>query len=251
MKSAMLEHVDHRRHTMFQQSVDEVRKQLKKLLQDLGARMNDKTDDIFSSIQRDYRSVLVGGGSPGELLPKSERLSRAKVLRLIDSVETIFRKIAVGEPVEDNDDGEPLAGETDYQVTKKEGQPFESNVSAEPKPHKDHSPSKENDCTAVHAKPSLTIKLESLRDRPIKDVLSTRGDTPIKASLPSIEPDNKPNIFEAGSEGSNEDSLLGQNEVVRLEVRMETPDALDAQLLRGAQVGGAESESGYGGEGSD
>ena len=113
MKAAMTQHVDVQRHVMFQQSVDEVRSQLKTLLKDLEAKMNDKTDEIFVSIKRDYRAVLGGGeGVPqGQLLPRSERLSRKEILRIIDGIEAVFRRIAEGVVLEEEADGEATTDE--------------------------------------------------------------------------------------------------------------------------------------------
>ena len=69
--------------------------------------MNDRTDEVFVSMQRDYRSVLGGGvATEGQLLPKSERLLRKDVLRIVEGVESIFRKVARGEVVEDDDEEE-------------------------------------------------------------------------------------------------------------------------------------------------
>ncbi|KAL8771791.1 MAG: hypothetical protein Q9194_004793 [Teloschistes cf. exilis] len=117
MKIIMTGHVDQNRHSMFRQSVDGVRQQLKKLTIDVEARMNDKTDEVFVAMQRDYRSILGGGAPEGQLLPKSERTLRKEVLHIVEGVEAIFRRVAAGEKVEDDEDeddeDDPSRGEID------------------------------------------------------------------------------------------------------------------------------------------
>ncbi|KAL8823785.1 MAG: hypothetical protein Q9191_005549 [Dirinaria sp. TL-2023a] len=105
MKSAMSGHVSNERHTMFQRSVDEVGQSLTRLGQEVEHTMNEKADEVFILIRRDYRSVLGDGDvSHGQLLPKAQRLLRKEVLRIIGDVETLFSKIASGTFQEGDDD---------------------------------------------------------------------------------------------------------------------------------------------------
>ena len=69
--------------------------------------MNDKADEVYIAMRRDYNSVLGGGEVPqnGELLPKTQRLGRKEVMGIIDGVERIFSKIA-GLEIKDEDDEE-------------------------------------------------------------------------------------------------------------------------------------------------
>ena len=107
MKSAMNGHVSEERHTMFQRSVDEVRERLTKMGKEVENTMNDKADEVFILIQRDYRSVLGGGDVPhGQLLPKAQRLLRKEILRVIGDVESFFSKIASGDVQAGDDDAD-------------------------------------------------------------------------------------------------------------------------------------------------
>ena len=110
MKSAMNGHVNDERYTMFQQSVDEVRHRLNKMGKDVENTMNDKADEVFVLIRRDYRSVLGGGDMPqGQLLPKAQRLLRKEILTIVAGVEQLFDKIALGEFQEVDDVDNALA----------------------------------------------------------------------------------------------------------------------------------------------
>ena len=72
MKAAMNSHVADRRHTMFQESAEHVRKLLTDLVKDVESMLAEKTDYVFVQMKRDYCSVLSGGEVPqnSETLPK-------------------------------------------------------------------------------------------------------------------------------------------------------------------------------------
>ena len=90
---------------MFQSSVENVESRLSVMFKELEVYMNDKADEVYIAMRRDYNSVLGGGDVPqnGEILPKTQRLARKEMMRIIDGVEKIFRKIA-GLEVKDEDD---------------------------------------------------------------------------------------------------------------------------------------------------
>ena len=102
MKAHMNSHVADHRHVMFQESADEVKRQLASLVTDVENTMGDKTDEVFIQIKRDYRSVLGGGEVPqgGEVLPRVERQVRKEIKRTIVGVEGMMRKV-VGLEVEE------------------------------------------------------------------------------------------------------------------------------------------------------
>lgn len=104
MKAAMNSHVAQERHTMFKSSAENVESRLSVMLKELEVHMNDKADEVYIAMRRDYNSVLGGGDVPqnGEILPKTQRLVRKEMMRIIDGVEKIFRKIA-GLEVKDED----------------------------------------------------------------------------------------------------------------------------------------------------
>ena len=107
MKAAMNSHVAQERHTMFHSSAENVKARLSVMLKELDVYMNDKADEVYIAMRRDYNSVLGGGDVPqnGEILPKTQRLVRKEMMRIIDGVEKIFKKIA-GLEVKDEDDEE-------------------------------------------------------------------------------------------------------------------------------------------------
>ena len=106
MKSALNGHVDEQRHVMFQGSADEVRSLLQQMVRTLQQTLDERADEIFLAMRRDYRSVLGGGDLPqGELLPKAQRLMRKEVMGKINRVERIFKRVA-GLEVEDDEDEE-------------------------------------------------------------------------------------------------------------------------------------------------
>lgn len=99
MKAAMNAHVDQERHVMFQESGDEVRKRLHNLVRSVEELMSNRVDEVFLAMRRDYRSVLGGGEDvQGQVLPKAQRLMRKEVIRTVEGVESIFKKVMDGEP---------------------------------------------------------------------------------------------------------------------------------------------------------
>lgn len=138
MKAIMHAHVDYNRHTMFKQSVDEVRKQLKKMLSDLEAGMHDNIDKVFMSMQRDYRSVLGGGGAQAhDLLPKSERSTRKEVLRIMQGAKTRFQKLTISEATEEEDEGQTPKEDNHHQDVSEKDQSLELNVHVKSEPGMD------------------------------------------------------------------------------------------------------------------
>ena len=107
MKAAMNSHVAQERHVMFQQSADNVKERLASLVKEVADLMDDKADEVYLSIKRDYRAVLEGGDvqQDGEILPRDQRLARKEVKRILDMVEKIFMKV-VGLEVEEDDEEE-------------------------------------------------------------------------------------------------------------------------------------------------
>ncbi|KAL9601801.1 MAG: hypothetical protein Q9219_002291 [cf. Caloplaca sp. 3 TL-2023] len=104
MKDYMMNHVEQERQTMFQNSVDEVKRQLDKMVRTSEDRLADKTDEVFIQIKRDYRSVLGGGEvSQGEVIPRVQRQVRKEIKKTIDGMEVTMKK-AIGMKVEENAD---------------------------------------------------------------------------------------------------------------------------------------------------
>lgn len=106
MKAAMNSHVAQERHTMFQSSAENVKNRLSVMLKELEVYMNNKADEVYIAMRRDYNSVLGGGDVPqnGELLPKTQRLVRKEMMRIIDAIDKVFEKIAGLEVKEEDDE---------------------------------------------------------------------------------------------------------------------------------------------------
>ena len=108
MKAAMNSHVAQERHTMFRSSAENVKSQLSVMLKELEVYMNDKADEVYIAMRRDYNSVLGAGEVPqnGEILPKTQRLVRKEIMGIIDGVEKMFGEIAGLELKDEEDDEE-------------------------------------------------------------------------------------------------------------------------------------------------
>ena len=103
MKTAMTNHVDQQRLTMFTKSTEEVRTRLKEMLRGIEETLNNKADEVFLAMSRDYYSVLGGGDVPqGEIVPKWQRATLREVKEIIDRAEKIFKRVAGIEIDEDD-----------------------------------------------------------------------------------------------------------------------------------------------------
>ncbi|KAI4087546.1 MAG: hypothetical protein LQ344_006699 [Seirophora lacunosa] len=108
MKAYMIDHVEQKRQTMFQESADEVKRQLKAMVRDVEERLADKTDEMFIQIKRDYRSVLGSGDvAHGEVIPRVQRQVRRETKKTIYGVEKMFKKV-MGLEVEESADDEMM-----------------------------------------------------------------------------------------------------------------------------------------------
>ncbi|MCJ1400989.1 hypothetical protein MMC11_004200 [Xylographa trunciseda] len=110
MKAAMNAHVERRKHTMFEDSTNEVQQKLKAMLRQVEETMSNKADEVFVAMSRDYRSVLGGGDVPhGEMMPKWQRAMRKEVKGVISKAEKIFKRVAGVEVEDDEDESEAPA----------------------------------------------------------------------------------------------------------------------------------------------
>ena len=112
MKRAMDDHVEQERHVMFRQATEEIKRRLSTMVRQVEETMNNRADEVFVTMRRDYRSVLGGPDAPqGQLLPKSERQMRKEVMHIIEGTEKRFRQVTglkgeEGEEKVDGKDGE-------------------------------------------------------------------------------------------------------------------------------------------------
>ena len=124
MKLAMNSHVAQERHTMFQSSAENVKSRLSIMLKEQEAFMNDKADEVYLAMRRDYNWVLRGGEMPqnGEILPKAQRLVRKEMMQIINGVEKVFSKIA-GVEFKDEDDDDDENKKVPYSSDDEDGRP--------------------------------------------------------------------------------------------------------------------------------
>ncbi|KAI9785143.1 MAG: hypothetical protein M1839_000781 [Geoglossum umbratile] len=94
MRSHMSNHVDHAKDIMFKKSTDEVRRHLGKMLSSVQETVANRTEKVFLLIKRDYMSVLGGGSSTQELMPKEERLARRGAEDIVRKYDRDWQELA-------------------------------------------------------------------------------------------------------------------------------------------------------------
>lgn len=154
MKAAMNSHVAYERHTMFQESADNVSNRLKSMIQNVEVLMSDKTDEVFTLMKRDYRSIIGGGDVPqdGQILPRDQRLLRKDIMKVIKGVEKAFMRVA-GLSVDDEEDEEDglnpsTIGQEEPDNFKRELSPSDQLVHDEEEPPKSAVPTTKASVTA-------------------------------------------------------------------------------------------------------
>ena len=104
MKHAMTTIVDEKRLTMFQQSTEEVRKRLTRMITALEEMMHNKVDEVHLMMRRDYTAVLAGPELPkGGMMPRWQQDMRRNVMRIIKGAQREFKRVA-GVAEEEEDD---------------------------------------------------------------------------------------------------------------------------------------------------
>ncbi|KAL8688345.1 MAG: hypothetical protein Q9224_004906 [Gallowayella concinna] len=192
MKAYMKDHVETNRNTMFQESAEEVKRQLQAMVNDIEETLADKMDEVFIQIKRDYRAVLGGGDVPeGEVLPRVQRLVRKDIKKTIDGVERMLR-IVVGLEVEDAVE----AGE----ITKCESEDDD-----------DKDEAKHGEATDMQA--SADIKREtgayaSSKSQPSDSTISDLNDVPVSTELNH----GRSRVTDSPVSGEQSDSLEGSLE---------------------------------------
>ncbi|KAF7869938.1 hypothetical protein EAF04_004722 [Stromatinia cepivora] len=87
MKDHLGNQIDQKRNSMFNESCDEVKTRLNKMCRQVEGSMNNKTDEVFLLMRRDYLQVLNGTQVSGEVMPKWERHMRSEVARALATYE--------------------------------------------------------------------------------------------------------------------------------------------------------------------
>lgn len=83
-------HIDQTREDMFRESVNEVKKCLEQMCEEVEETMLARSDDVYTMMSRDYLSVMGGSKLPdGQIMPRWERKMRADVLEVIENRDKI------------------------------------------------------------------------------------------------------------------------------------------------------------------
>jgi hypothetical protein len=90
------------RMTMFEASTSKVEDLLKLLVKETRSLLEDKFDEVFTAVRRDYLATLGGGTSKhGEVMSKPQRLTRKEIQELNDNSESFFERAFNGEMVQE------------------------------------------------------------------------------------------------------------------------------------------------------
>ncbi|KAF7903268.1 uncharacterized protein EAF01_006317 [Botrytis porri] len=87
MKGHMRAQIDQKRNFMFKECCDEVKTSLNKMCRRVEESMNNKTDEVYLLLRRDYLQVLNDAQVGGEVMPKWERHMRLQVARALETYE--------------------------------------------------------------------------------------------------------------------------------------------------------------------
>ena len=110
MKSAMETYVNEARNTMFEQACREVQKRLNEMSEELRKSLLDRAEGVFSSMKRDYMSLVDGVDLGHVQIPRGERAAKRELDEVINLMDEEFRKVAEAdlESLRKSDEGDGL-----------------------------------------------------------------------------------------------------------------------------------------------
>lgn len=152
MKGHMASHISANRTKMFQDACDAVRKSLEQMSAHIKTQLEQRTNGVFSTAQRDYLQVLGNIGAADIPLSQVEIGVREDVTSILDSSEDIFRRIVEGEDDDEasvqpeesegmNVDSDEPPGANDMVDGLEEERPARGDSYASEPPEKDHKSS--------------------------------------------------------------------------------------------------------------
>ncbi|EOD47067.1 putative tat pathway signal sequence protein [Neofusicoccum parvum UCRNP2] len=97
MKGHMASHISANRTKMFQDACNAVKKSLEQMSAHIKTQLEQRTDGVYSTAQRDYLQVLGNIGAADIPLSQVEIGVREDVASILDSSEGTFRRIVEGE----------------------------------------------------------------------------------------------------------------------------------------------------------
>jgi hypothetical protein len=92
MKGYMAQHVSQHRISMFEDAAKKVRSSIEGLCQKVRKVLDERTDSIYLSMQRDYMSII-GGVSVNTKMPREERAVRRQVDEAIGRTDQFFQEV--------------------------------------------------------------------------------------------------------------------------------------------------------------
>ncbi|THY16227.1 hypothetical protein D6D01_07752 [Aureobasidium pullulans] len=99
MKAYMNNHVTAQKDIMFQRATEVVRTMITDLIKEVGENMEDRTDQVFVGMRRDYLQVLGNVRIEDITMPKSERSLQDAIQDIIQQSEQVFKAILEGRDV--------------------------------------------------------------------------------------------------------------------------------------------------------
>lgn len=119
MKSHMEHFVDHNKTAMFERACEDVKARLKDMCEEVRKAMLERVEGVFSSMHRDYMS-LIGGMEVGQVqIPAGERAAKRELDEVISLMDEEFKKVVDAEVEElhasegDGEKGGEEVGEED------------------------------------------------------------------------------------------------------------------------------------------
>ncbi|THV72223.1 hypothetical protein D6D27_09720 [Aureobasidium pullulans] len=99
MKAYMNNHVTAQKDIMFQRATEVVRTMITDLIKEVGENMEDRTDQVFVGMRRDYLQVLGNVRIEDITMPNSERSLQDAIRDIIQQSEEVFKAILEGRDV--------------------------------------------------------------------------------------------------------------------------------------------------------
>lgn len=87
MKDHLHAQIDQKHNFIFKESCDEVKRSLDKMCRRVEESMNNKADEVYLLMRRDYLQVLNGAQVGGKIMSKWERHMRLQVARALETYE--------------------------------------------------------------------------------------------------------------------------------------------------------------------
>ena len=98
MKGHMLNHVEQRKDSMFEEATESVKDRLRQMRLDVEEHMREETETVFQAMRSEYFAVIVGTKLPdGYVMPRDERKLRRDFDDLIKEADERFRRVIDGE----------------------------------------------------------------------------------------------------------------------------------------------------------